>query len=594
MSTLFYATSLPAYDLRQLAAVPAVMAEFVDTLGPCTQVDLADGVPDDWELGVSFLPGMDEVRVEAAALELRGLRVLTPAEGWSCVAQANGWKITLAQPARLVSITFDDPQPVAPLAPGESLRLLLSPASPAGPPAFMDPPFALGPAYANIAPRISQRTVVGGRVVAKIVPTLGTSWLLQWGVGNDATTLTTVAVTTTVRAVSIERAVAGARLELRPDESGGDPVLVWNQPGVLDPAAGLQAIDMSSIARKRLSDRLAAANASPTPPPTLTLPVRLVAATGGPVGVSGTDLRVTYAVEAVQGGTRLALRGDPLGVSLTVPAALRPGSGGLSINAHHLGRELNGPVGRAAVDGGPGTLVTAARWAALALPVVAGGPGLHVTLAAVTIDASADDQAELSVELRADTQGLPGAVLASAVFRLEPGPRLMRELVFDAPPTVAVGAVVWVSARATTGTVRWYADTDDRRPALPAVLGAILRTSADRGETWQPDEGRLTGATMPRARLLHRIEPPYTPPTISIHAGEASVATLDLVRTGATPDEFALTAGSVPAALLDLVGRTSGTGRTNVDLRVVAQAALDLTITGFELVYPPSAGPTGS
>jgi hypothetical protein len=449
VSTLFYASSLPAYDLMQLTAIPVLVAEFVDTLGPCTQIDLADDVPDDWELGVAFLPGMDEVRVEAAALDLRGLRVSTPAEGWSCVAQANGWKITLAQPARLVSITFDEPEPVTPLAPGESLRVLLSPASPAGPPAFMDPPFTLGPAYSNIAPRMSQQTV-GGRVVANIVPTLGTSWLLQWGVGNDATTLATVAVTTTVRAVTIEQAVADARLELQPDESGGDPVLVWNHPGVLDPAGGLQAVDMSSIARKRLSDRLAAANAAPTPPPTLTLPVRLVATTGGPVGVSGTDLRVTYAVDAVQGGTQLALRGDPLVVALTVPAALRPGSGTIMIDAHHLGRELNGPVGRAGVVGGPGTLVTAAHWAARALPVVAGGPGPGVTLAAVTIDVSADDQAELSVELRADTQGLPGPVLAGAVMRLEPGPRVMRELLFDPPPTVAAGSVVWVSARATT------------------------------------------------------------------------------------------------------------------------------------------------
>jgi hypothetical protein len=142
--------------------------------------------------------------------------------------------------------------------------------------------------------------------------------------------------------------------------------------------------------------------------------------------------------------------------------------------------------------------------------------------------------------------------------------------------------------------VRWYADTDDHRPALPDVAGPILRMSFDRGETWQPDEGRLTGATMPRARLLHRVEPPYTPPTIAIQAGEESVASLDLVGTGAAPDEFALTAGPVPAALLDLLGRTTGTGKTSVDLGVVAQPALDLKITGFELVYPPSAGPTGS
>ena len=50
-------------DSSDGARYAAFVAHFVDPLGPCTQVDLADGVPQDWELGVPFLPAMDEVRV---------------------------------------------------------------------------------------------------------------------------------------------------------------------------------------------------------------------------------------------------------------------------------------------------------------------------------------------------------------------------------------------------------------------------------------------------------------------------------------------------------------------------------------------------
>ncbi len=107
VGTLFYAAELIDAEVVALAYAPAFVAHFVDPLGPCTQVDLADGVPQDWELGVPFLPAMDEVRVTTARLDLRGLRVAVPAEGWTATAQSKGFRITLAQPARLVAIAFD-------------------------------------------------------------------------------------------------------------------------------------------------------------------------------------------------------------------------------------------------------------------------------------------------------------------------------------------------------------------------------------------------------------------------------------------------------------------------------------------------------
>lgn len=597
MSTLFYGAELGFSEVAKLAYYPDLISALVDPLGPYTQVDLADGVPNDWELGVAFLPGMDEVRVGTARLDLRGLRVRTPAEGFSCVPHDQGFKVILAQPARLVALAFDPPVANPPLAAGQTLRLMLSPADPAGPPAFIDPPFALGPAYKAIGSPVTQRTE-GGRVVAEIEATFGTSWLLQWGVGGDATELTPVGVTTTVRAVTIERAVADVSLELRPDEAGGDPVLVWNHPGVLDPATGLQPVDISPIARKRLADRLAAANAAAVPPPTLTLPLRLTAAAGGPVGVSGTDVQVDYAVDAVAGGAALILRGEPVPLALTVPAALRPASGTLTIDARHLGRALNGPVDPVAPAGGPGTLVTVGHWAATALPVApvdgAGNGAGSVTLAAVTVDVATDAAAELAVEVRADVHGLPGPVLAGAVVRFDAAvARATRELLLDPPPEVAAGSVVWVAARATTGAVRWYADPAGDHPARSGVTPPALRLTTDEGATWAPPDGTLGGATVPRARLLHRLDPPYPPPALTISSGDTPLATVALAAAGGVPDEFAVADDALPATLADLAGRTAGSGPTTVTVHVSTAAALDVRIGRVDLVYPPTAGPTG-
>ena len=590
MAALFFAT-----DVGDQASRLAVMAEepvaLVDRLGACTRVDLSDGAPNDWELGVGYLPGMDEVQVDRARLDLRGLAVSVPAEGWSCVPQDKGWRITLAEPARLVSIGFDA-LPVRP-AGSPTRHVLLSPADPPGPPAFMSPPFVLGSAYAHLPVGISER-IQGDRAVVTITPTLGTSWVLQWADGDDATDLNTVEVETQIRSVTIERAVADVRLELRPDDPSGEAVLVWNRPGVLDPGAGLQPVDLSPIARQRLTDRLTAANALAPPPSALSLPVRLVAATGGPVGVSGTELSVTYGAWAVAGGVALSLRGDPLPLDLTAPAALRPAAGTVSIAARHLGREVNGPVGPPPVAGGPGVLVAGDRWAARAVRVAATGAGVDAVLVALTVDLGADGPAEVSVELRSDLQGLPGSLLGAAVLRLEAG-RLSHEVMLPSPVTVPVGRVVWVSARTTAGTVRWYAEPPTSRGAAPEAPAPTVRVSADRGTTWAPIDERLSGAPLPRARVLHRVDPPFESPVVLAieHAGRP-VGGITLSPVRSSDGEYAVAGGSVPPPLLDLLGRTTGHGKSTTTVVASTSAALDLTITRLDLSYPPTAGPTPS
>ena len=565
----------------------AALADELDV----TRVDLADNAAQDWELGVPFLAGMDRIQVDAARLDLRALRVPTPAEGWTATDRDTGWRITLARPARLVSITFDTPTPAP--APGTTLRLIISPAAPAGPPMFIDPPFQLGQAF-KAMPNPVKQTRSGGLTVVSVPPTFGTAWLLQWGYGDDATSLNPTPVTTVVRAVTVEAAVSDARMELRADDPAEEPVVVWSHSGVLDPAHGPQPVDLSPIARKRLGDRLAAANAGP-PPVALTLPVRLVAASGGPVGVSGTELRVGYAADAVSGPVSVALRGYPQPLALAVPAALRPAAGTVSITARHLGRELNGPIGAGSTDGGPGRAVTVDRWAAVALPVLAADTaGPPVTLAAVTLDVGVDAPAELAIDVRADVHGLPGAVLASAVTVLPPGPRAAHEVLLVSQPAVAAGAVVWVCARTTTGVVRWYDDAADARPAeLAPDFDVAVRRSTDGGATWFPDEAALGGDTIPRARLLHRVSPPYPAPELVVRAGDADLGLLALTG-GGTPDEFVLATGPVPAALADLAGRTPGSGRADITVQVATRAALDVRFTAVELTYAPTAGPTGS
>ena len=134
------------------------------------------------------------------------------------------------------------------------------------------------------------------------------------------------------------------------------------------------------------------------------------------------------------------MRGDPRPLTLSVPAALRPAEGTVSVTAHHLGRELNGPVGPIGTRAAPADRSRSPAGPRPHSPVAAPPTGdASVTVVAVTVDVATDSPAELALDLRADVHGLPGPVLASAVARLDPGPRSVIELLLDRPPTVAVG-----------------------------------------------------------------------------------------------------------------------------------------------------------
>ena len=116
--------------------------------------------------------------------------------------------------------------------------------------------------------------------------------------------------------------------------------------------------------------------------------------------------------------------------------------------------------------------------------------------------------------------------------------------------------------------------------------------SVDSGATWAPDEPRLSGVTVPRARLLHRVDPPYAPPELTFRSGDAVVASVTLAPAGGAGDEFAVASAAVPAAVADLAGRTVGSGRATLELDVGALAALDVRVTSVDLVYSPTARPT--
>jgi hypothetical protein len=585
---------MPVLEVRELSTGAV--------LPPADEViELAAGGHEDRELGVPFLPGMAEVVVSAASMQLQGVPLAREPEGWAATERpGEGHLVQLAQPAKLRAIVVDTPTIDPTLT---DVHVVVRPAQPTanggwdiGPPMFASPSFWVGDLYPNALAGLDEWTEAGGRTRFSFPNTQGSGWLLHWATGDEPTKLAFLAVTTTVRSVTVEPAASGVRLALRADDAG-DEVLLWQFPSAFTPDAGVQPVDFTPIAAKRLNARLALANQEPTPPPTLSLPVRLSADAGGPIGVSDAALNATYRVPALDAGANeepmtLKLRGDWEQVTLRAPAALRPQAGTLGLTGHHLGRERNGPLTPPALPGGPGRTVTGDRWESTSLRVAPAGAGADaakagVTIVSVAVDVASDEPAELVAELRADLHGGPGRVLASAVAQLEGGTRAWTELDLGAGvPPAKPGWRLWLALRTNHGAVRWYAE--DRE-------GAEVRTSLDRGETWAASEDVLAGSSGLRARLFHAVAGTPSALPLAIYAGTKMLPELTLTRAPGQATEFSLSNGEMPDSLLDLLGRAGPTaGGTTVEtvLQVASAAVLDITLRAADLTYSPTARPT--
>lgn len=586
-STLFYPAALQA---------PQVMTLMLDTasarVDPVDLVSLPDGGGAvDWELAVPYLAGMDEVVIKAARVVVRGHAVSTQSMGWSHTRRDSGHLIALEQPARLVSLVIDAPDP----ADETDLHLVVRPAQPdgggwsIGPPAFATPSFSAGPLFPDVLGGMTGTHVAGGRLRLSFPSIAGQAWLVLWASGAQPTDLTPQNLDTTVRAVTVELLASDVTLTLRDDPTLTGPaaaeVMLWSSPGPLTPEAGAQRIDLAPMSGKRLNDRLRAADPA-SPPPTLSLPLRFSSSSGGALAVDERVLDVRYRRSVTADGPiEASLAGDWAEVPLPAPAALRPESGRWALTARHRGRELNGPPPQLPTSGEGGLVVTEQRWAAVPFTI---GPGPEaggsVQVVAVTLRLSGDDGGEAVVQLHRDAADRPGPALGSPAVGVVPTePDGALDLDLPNAVTLAEGERVWLALRSNRGAMHW-------RGAVDRTVSDAPRLTTDRGVTWSTCEQRLGPLATPTARLFHRVERP-APPILRMRAGAVQLPDLALTRSGPDPLELALV-GPIPSALLDAFG---GAGRSEGALAVhlACTAALDLTVAEMVLTYLPSAGPTG-
>lgn len=590
---LFYPVGLAPQQLLRVV-LGLVDAE---TLGhDVISFDDEDGGTADRELAIPFLAGMDEVVVDAAELRLRAVSTEREIDGWSLIDRASGADagtiVKLSVPGRLSSITLDKPsQWPGPNTDEQRLRVVVRPAEPngsgfeLGPPIFATPSFGLpSPLYDPVLGGMGVTEVAGGRLRLAFPDVAGVAWLIQVARGDEATKLTALEQTTTIRAVTVSAATR--ELTLVVPSADGDPqgdVLLWSYPNAFLRDVGEQIVSFAPVAQKRLTAGLGAGGEAPTLP----IPLRFSSAAGGRFAVTRRTLTAHYEVRPLPPGQKLRLGGSWIPLPLSAPAGRRPGSGAARAVVRHLGRELNAgsPTPPLALPAS-GVRVDAERWAASRLhvqpvadPEGALGPGAGagepVLLCSARVLVGAYEGAEVALELRADAAGSPGSLLgAPLVAQLAPGTSGWVELELPTPRPVEPGPL-WIALRTTRGELHWHAEGD-----------GSARISIDRGETWGEVDPLLIAPAEPLAQLFQLVPTPLPRPRLVLQLGETLVAS-DLLaaaeRSG--PAEFVLELLELPAAVLDAIGATTGTARVDTVLSLFSTAVADLTLERVALSY---------
>ena len=595
---LFYASELPPAELLTLVSYSTV-AQLPTPLDVLTFPPGGGTV--DRELAVPALAGMDEVVVDAARLVLRGREGAAEADGWSHLRLAEGHLIALERPGRLVALVVDAPDPAA-LAALTNMHVVLRSATldaggvwSVGPPVFAVEPFDVGAMYADSLAGMTVTPEAGGRLRIGVPPSPGQGWVLDWAQTgldqpNDPAHLIPGGIDTTVRGVTVAPIPDSVTLVLRGDPTlpgaGADDVLLWSHPSPVAADEGPLAVDLTPMARKRLSDRLAAIRDDADPPLTLALPLRFSAGSAGEIAVEERDLAVSYAVRATSGApARADLWGAWEAIEVRAPARTRPRDGHWSFTARHLGRELNGSPTPAPSAAAGGLVVTAERWVSVAVEVAPGpsGAGAEVALCALQARLGAPEPAEVVFELRSDVAGRPGERLATAVANLDAGTDAHVVVDLGAGLSTRPGTTLWVVARANQGQVLWWAGT---------VIAGAPRISTDQGVSWHLPEPTISALEPPEVRLFHAVEHPAAP-AVALRVGDVRLEALPLRPVGADPLELAAS-GPVPPALLDALGRRPGSGPVTTVVDVSSSAVLELTLAQLTLTYDPGAGPTST
>ncbi len=585
-SPLFYSAALNVANLKKYALglfePPAVdVVEFTDPSGGVVERELA----------VPFLPGMDAVVVERARLQLRSRPRELEVAFEAREAAEPGVIVVLPRVSRLLKIGVDYTIPAA-LA-GQPVRVVVRNAQPQGgtfsvsPPVYASPDFAApGPMFPRPLSGMSLTTTASGAVLTLPRP-LGQAWLIQLATGDEAVKLSAIAVTPTVRFVRIDAVPHNLTLAIRLAEESPQ---LWSHPELFLPEVGLQEVDFSPLAQKRLSEVLA--QADPKTAVTLSVALQFVSGSGGDVSIASRTLDARYQVDAVDAdGESHELGGDWTSVAIEAPASLRPAHVAADLTVRPLGRELNGgspePSLRAPSRGlrirPTITVAGAARFVVPDEERLTDSP--LVSARAYLASATAS---EAVLELRADGAGAPGVPIVPPVVRqLEAGFRGWVEFDLASPWTAsAASSDLWVCLRTNQGEVLWFGSPEDVEDEAAGLV------SLDGGASWGAPDERLEPHRPLLVQLFNAVPDPQPEPIVRVHQG-ASLLAENLLRAAGNvpvrqgPREFVLLGASLPPALSALLAQTPGTGKVVTTLSLFSRTVADLQITRLLLEYDP-------
>ena len=586
---LFYSRALDVTQLTQYALgvfePPAVdVVEFADQDGGLVQRELA----------VPFLRGMDSVVVENAKLQLRSKPREMDIDDFQ-VSEPSGQPgivVTLPRISRLLKIAIDFTVPAEFAA--QTVHVVVRNAQPQqtggftfSPPVYAAPDFdSPGPMFPKPLTGISRTNTSTGAVLTFPRP-LGQAWLVQLATGDDPVKLNAIAVNPTVRYVRIDAVPQNLTLAIR---LASESPQLWSHPQLFLPEAGVQDVDFSPLAQKRLSEVLK--QADPTTAVTLSLGLEFKSDSGGDVSIASRTLDARYHVDAIGAdGQNRRLGGDWTALDINAPAALRPVKVAVDITVRPAGRELNGASAEPPISRPSRGLRVRQN------NLVAGAIGFTAPVAGTLSDSplvsarvylSAIAASEVVLDIRADAAGAPGAPIAPPVVRqFEAAFSGWAEFELESPWTPPAATVdLWACLRTNLGEVFWFSapDGDDN--------GTSRLVSLDRGASWGAADEALALNGPLLVQLFHSVPDPQPEPAVRLHRG-ASLLSSNLLRAGSNapvrqgPREFVLQGASLPDSVSNLLASAPGSEKVTTAMSLFSRAVADLQITRLLLEYDP-------
>jgi len=538
------------------------------------------------ELAIPYLAGMDEVRVDEAALALVGEARPIDIAGFSVSAGSGaeqGLKLQLAVPARLSEVEFS----AAPLAGAVTpdTRLVVRPLinGRAGPPAYAFPPFSLAsPLFAPLLGGLSNP--VGG--IVRLPRIAGSGWLFQLATGESIDKLQPIAFPLSIKRVRIDALPRKVRVEL-----SGPPVSVlWGQPETLLPESGEQPIGFTPAAQSALSAALASCSAASSPTPPSTLPLRLAfhSDAGGTLAVTRRRLQARYLVRPLGPRATVRLAGGWTPLTLDAPGGRPPAASSGRLLARLLGRELNdaSPLAEDRPAGG-GVRLRGDRRLACATAIAprpGEAAGSAVPVVALRLFIETPQEAEAVLQLHPDVAGLPGPPIGEPVVaQCAAGEAGWRDFILRQDvPVISVGAPLWISLRSNRGEVFWHGMSEGKVWLDPG-----------RGGVWQAAGLPLAAGSSPSIQVFHRPAEPAPAPRVALRLADRELAA-DLLdgATSSGNGEWQRAAFALPAALSNplALGRvTPDRPRAATTIHLASRQAMDLIIDDLVLSYDPYA-----